>query len=233
MWQLDRRLGSVIPAGSRRYEVRRWFAAAVPMVLVWGCYTLLTSTDVLVLKYFRPAEEVAHYFAAAKVVGIAGMVYFAVAASAAHRFTAYHVAGDSKGLATFSMSTVRWVFWLSLFISVTILALGRPLLSLFGDDFVSAYPVMAILTLGVLARASVGPAERLLMMLGYHRACLCAYLAALGSNLAGCLLLAPAWGAIGVALATVGGFVVESALLFAIAKRGPGLHMFVLHPRRK
>jgi O-antigen/teichoic acid export membrane protein len=161
------------------------------------------------------------------------MVYFAVAASAAHRFTAYHVSGDHEGLTAFAASTVRWVFWLSLFLSVGILALGQPVLLLFGEDFVSGYPVMAILTVGMLARASVGPAERLLTMLGHQRACAFAYVAAFAFNLGTCLLLAPAYGAIGAAVATAGGFVVESVLLFVIAKRGLGLHMFVWRPRTK
>ena len=37
-----------------------------------------------------------------------------VAASAAHRFTTYQVAGDRAGLEAFAASTVRWIFWLSL-----------------------------------------------------------------------------------------------------------------------
>jgi O-antigen/teichoic acid export membrane protein len=57
--------------------------------------------------------------------------------------------------------------------------------------------------------------------------------AAFAFNLGSCLLLAPAYGAIGAAVATAGGFVVESILLFAIAKRGLGLHMFVWGPRSK
>jgi O-antigen/teichoic acid export membrane protein len=111
--------------------------------------------------------------------------------------------------------------------------LGQPVLMLFGEDFVSGYPVMAILTIGMLARASVGPAERLLSMLGYQRACAFVYVAAFAFNLGTCLLLAPAYGALGAAAATAGGFVIESALLFTIAKRGLGLHMFIWRPRTK
>jgi O-antigen/teichoic acid export membrane protein len=233
MFQLDRRLRAIVPPGPKRYETRRWLATALPMIFVWGLYTLLTSTDVLVLKHFRAADEVAHYFAAAKVIALVSMVYFAVAASVAHRFTAYHVSGDRDGLAAFAASTVRWVFWLSLLLSAGILVLGQPVLMLFGEDFVSGYPVMAILTIGMLARASVGPAERLLSMLGYQRACAFVYVAAFAFNLGTCLLLAPAYGAIGAAAATAGGFVIESALLFAIAKRGLGLHMFIWRPRPK
>ncbi|MCC6710534.1 MAG: polysaccharide biosynthesis C-terminal domain-containing protein [Gammaproteobacteria bacterium] len=231
--QLDRRLRRVIPPGPRRYAPALWIKVALPMVLVWGLYTLLTSMDVLVLKYFRSAEEVAHYFAAAKVLALVAMVHFAASASTAHRFSAYHMAGDRDGLAAFAATTVRWVFWISLVVSLALLSIGRPVLRLFGPEFESGYPVMAILALGMLARASVGPIERLLGMIGHQRVCAVAYVGALAVNFSACLLLAPPYGAMGAAVATTAGFVVESILLFVIAKRYAGLHMFIWSPARQ
>jgi O-antigen/teichoic acid export membrane protein len=231
MLQLDRGLRKVVPRGPKRYEIRRWLITAFPMILVWGLYTLLTSTDIIVLKHYRPAHEVAHYFAAAKLLALISMIYFAVAASAAHRFTTYHVTGDRDGLADFAARTVGWIFWLSLALTLVILAAGRPLLMLFGDEYVAAQPVMAILAVGMLARASVGPAERLLTMLGHQRVCAYAYIAAFAFNLGICILLVPDYGTIGAAIATAGGFVVESIALFIIVKRSLGLHMFVWRPR--
>jgi O-antigen/teichoic acid export membrane protein len=222
---LDRWLIQTVPSGGRAYDVGGWFAISLPMITVWGLYTLLTTTDVLVLRQFRPAEEVAHYYAAAKTLTLVTFVYFAVAASAAHRFTAYHVAGDHHGLAAFAAKSVRWIFWPSLAATVLVLVLGKPLLWLFGPSFVGAYPVMFVLAVGLLARAAIGPAERLLTMVGQQRVCALAYAAAFAVNLTGCLLLAGPLGGIGVAIATSAAFVVESALLYWIAKSRLGLHL--------
>jgi O-antigen/teichoic acid export membrane protein len=230
--QLHRKLKTVVAPGPKRYEIKHWLGTALPIILVWGLYTLLTSTDVLLLKQFRPEAEVAHYYAAAKVLALVSIIYFAVAAATAHRFTDYHVAGDRDGLVQFTASTVRWVFWPSLALSILIMALGWPLLMLFGPDFVAGYPVLLILAVGMIARASVGPAERLLTVLGYQRACAVAYTVAFAFDIGACLLLAPVYGAEGAAMATAGAFVVESALLFVIAKRGLGLHLFIWRPRK-
>lgn len=230
--QLNHKLKAVADVGPKRYETRRWLATAFPMILVWGLYTLLTSVDVLLLKQFRPEQEVAHYYAAAKILALVSFIYFAVAAATAHRYADYHVAGDHEGLALFATSTVRWVFWPSLALSLFIIAFGHPLLRLFGPDFVAGYPVIVILAVGQLARAAVGPAERMLNMLGYQRPCAAVYAAAFAFDIVACLVLAPRYGAIGAAGATAGAFVVESLLLFAIAKRGLGLHMFVWTPRK-
>lgn len=230
--QLDRRLKATVTPGRRTYDVRQWLGTSLPIILVWGMYTLLTSTDVLVLKQFRPAEDVAHYYAAAKTLALISMIHFAVAAASAHRFTAYHVAGDREGLAAFAAETVRWVFWPSLAVSLFVIALGRPVLMLFGPSFVAGYPIMAILAVGQLARASIGPAERLLNMLGQQRICAMAYAVAFAFNIVACIVLAPAYGGIGAACATAGAFVVECVLLFAIARRKLGLHMFIWRPRQ-
>ena len=53
--------------------------------------------------------------------------------------------------------------------------MGRPLLSLFGPRFVDGYHLMFILAVGLMARAAVGPVERLLNMLGEQRACAAVY----------------------------------------------------------
>ena len=172
----------------------------------------------LVLQQFRPADEVAHYFAASKTLTLVTFVYFAIAASAAHRFAAYHVAGDREGLASFVAVTIRWMFWPSLAAMVLILALGKPMLWLFGPGFVDAYPVMFVLAIGLLARAAIGPAERLLTMVGQQRICALAYACAFAVNLTGCIVLAKPYGGIGVAIATSSAFVVELALLFLIAQ---------------
>jgi O-antigen/teichoic acid export membrane protein len=228
---VERRLGAAVPVGRKTYDTRLWLNTALPIVLVWGMYTLLTSTDVIVLKIFRPAEEVAHYYAAAKTLALVSIVQYAVAAASAHHFTAYHVAGDRAGLVAFAAGTVRWVFWPSLAGCLAMLILGKPVLALFGAGFRDGYPVIAVLAIGQLARACVGPAERLLNMLGQQRTCALAYAAAFAVNLLGCFLLAPMFGGIGVASATAAAFVVESALLFLIARRRLGLHMFIWRPR--
>ena len=113
------------------------------MIAVWGIYTALTTTDVLVLQQFRPADEVAHYYAASKTLTLVTFVYFAVAASAAHRFAAYHVAGDRDGLESFVVVTIRWIFWPSL---VAMLAIGLYLLSLIGAIRIFHWVVLLLIT---------------------------------------------------------------------------------------
>jgi O-antigen/teichoic acid export membrane protein len=226
LWLVDRRLKSVVAPGPRVYEIKRWFGTALPIILVWSFYTMLCYADVLVLQQFRPPQEVGYYYAAVKTLMLVGFIHFSMSAAVAHRFTALHVAGDEAELKAFVTRSARWTFWPSLAATLVMLALGKPILWLFGPDFVAGYTFMLILSVGLLARAAVGPAERLLNMLNQQRICAAIYATAFSVNAGLCVALAPTYGGTGAAFATSVAIVIESALLFVVAKRRLGLHSF-------
>lgn len=227
LFVLHRRLARNVPAGAKASDAKTWMGIALPIVTVWVFFTLLAYTDVLVLQQFRAPEEVGIYYVAAKTLALAAFVHFSIGVAVAHRFSEYNVTGDRVRLAAFVAGAIRWTFWPSLAAIVAVLAFGRALLWLFGPAFVAGYPLMGILSIGLLARASVGPAERLLNMLGEQRACALVYGAAFAVNIAACLVLIPPFGATGAAIATAGALVVESLLLFLTIRRRLGIHSFI------
>ena len=227
LFLLNRRLRTTVATGPKVYAVKTWLATSVPIFLVESFYLLLAYTDILVLEQFRGPQEVAIYYAAAKTLALVAFVNFSVSAAVAHRFAEYHVAGDRERLSQFLAQSIRWTFWPSLAAIALVLAMGKPFLWLFGREFLSGYPIMFVLAVGLLARAAVGPVERLLNMLGQQNICATVYAAAFVMNLAGCLLLIPRYGGMGAALATATALVVESILLFIVTKRRLGLHVFV------
>lgn len=229
---LYRGLRGKVPAGPRHYEPRLWVKTSLPIFMVEAFYLLLTYVDILALEHFRAPDEVASYYAAARILAIVAFVYFAIAGATTHKFTEYHVAGDPKRLAAFFAETVRWTFWPSLAACAAILACGWPLLSLFGEKFTAAYPVMFILAIGMLARASIGPAERLLNMLGQQNVCAAIYAGAFVANLVGCLVLIPRFGIEGAAAALSFALVAESILLYLVTRQRLGIHAFIVGGRK-
>jgi O-antigen/teichoic acid export membrane protein len=225
---LDRRLKAKVPEGPKQYETKIWFATSIPIFVVEGFYLLLTYVDILALEHFRSPDEVAVYYAGARLLAIVAFVYFAIAGATTHKFTQYHISGDKQRLASFFAETIKWTFWPSLLACALILAFGRPLLGLFGASFVSGYDVMFILAVGMLARAAVGPAERLLNMLGERKQCAFIYAAAFAINLVLCVILIPRLGIEGAAMATSSALLAESILLYFVAKRRLGFHVFIM-----
>jgi O-antigen/teichoic acid export membrane protein len=89
---------------------------------------------------------------------------------------------------------------------------------------------LVILAASLIARAAVGPAERVLNMSGEQRVCAVIYALALAINLAGAFLLAPRFGANGVAVAIAVAIASESIMLFFVARRRLGLYLFIWRP---
>ena len=89
-----------------------------------------------------------------------------------------------------------------------------------------------MLVVGIVARATVGPAESVLTMSGQQNACAIAYGITLVLNVSLNATLIPTYGLMGAACATTAALCFEAAALYALVLRRLGLHMFVLHAHR-
>jgi O-antigen/teichoic acid export membrane protein len=225
MLVLNRRLSRHIEAGPKAYDVRGWLAISLPILLVESFYLLLSYTDVLVLQQFRPSDEVGIYFAVVKTLALVSFIHYAMSATTAHRFAEYNALGDKARLSAYVAHAINWTFWPSLAATMALLAFGKPLLWLFGPQFVLGYDIMFIAAIGLVVRAAIGPVERLLNMLGHKHICAVAYALAFAMNVALCVALVPRYGGHGAAAATSFSLTFETALLFWIVRRRLGLHV--------
>jgi O-antigen/teichoic acid export membrane protein len=224
---LNRRLRAHIEPGAKAYDFRGWLAVSLPILLVEGFYQLLSYTDVLVLQQFREPEEVGVYFAVVKTLALVSFIHYAMSATTAHRFAEYHATGDSARLSAYVTHAIKWTFWPSLAATLALLACGKPLLWLFGPQFVVGYDIMFIAAIGLVVRAAIGPVERLLNMLGHQHICALAYALAFAMNVVLCVTLVPRFGGHGAAAATSISLVFETVLLFWIVRKRLGLHVLV------
>jgi O-antigen/teichoic acid export membrane protein len=225
---LNRRLGGHLTPGPKAYDFRGWLRTSLPILLVESFYLLLSYTDVLVLQQFRSSQEVGVYFAVVKTLALVSFIHYAMSA---HRFTEYHAAGDKARLAAYVGHAIQWTFWPSLAATVILLALGKPLLWLFGPQFVGGYDIMFIAAIGLVVRSAIGPVERLLNMLGHQHICALAYALAFAMNLALCVMLVPKFGGYGAAAATSLSLTFETVLLFWIVRNRLGLHVLAFGKR--
>jgi O-antigen/teichoic acid export membrane protein len=190
---------------------------------------MLLNVDVLILAFFVPPDQVGIYFAVTKTLVLGAFVAFAVGAAVAHRYAEYHVSGDRERLQAFVLQSAQWTFWPTLAAVALMVLLGRPFLALFGPSFVEGYPLMLILSLGVLLRAAVGPTDRLLAVLGEQTVLARLILATLLVAIALHVLLVSLYGVTGAAIAVALTTLVEGGLLAWAAHRRLGLKVGVWH----
>lgn len=215
---LASRLGRDVPAGPVECDLRGWLGTSLPLLAITFSEILLQTTDVLVLSQSMAPGDVAVYFAAAKTMSLVMFIHYAVGSAMARRLAALHARNDRDGLARAVREAVNWTFWPSLAAALAILLLGKPLLGLFGPQFADGYPVMLILAAGLMARASTGPAELILNMLGQQRGAAGIALAVTVFNVVLNIILVPALGMMGAAIATATSLL-AAAVLNAILAR--------------
>jgi O-antigen/teichoic acid export membrane protein len=227
-FHLGRRLAPDISQGPKRVELNTWLAISMPMLLVDGFLQLITSADVIMVSFFQDPDKVGVYFAASKTLALVHFVYFAVRAASAHRFSSFTHNQDQKGLASYVRQATHWTFWPSLAAGAVLLLIAPLLLRLFGNGFESGYELIALLMIGVLARASVGPADALLTMTGHQKTCAGIYGATFVLNVLLNLILIPLLGLAGAAIATSCAILFEATALALAAKRKLNITTFVL-----
>jgi len=225
---LNVKLEKTVPSVKPVYRLKNWFFIALPIFLVESFYVLLTSIDVLFVSVLMQPEDTAVYYASTKILALVHFVYFAVRAAASHRYSSYHASRNFDELRNYVGKSIAWTFWPSLLLGVFMVVTGKYFLLLFGADFVSGTSFLYILVIGIVIRASVGPAESLLVMTNNQKSCAWVYILALFVNVTLNLSLIPVYGLEGAAIATTIALMFESAALFLIVKRKLNLHAFII-----
>jgi O-antigen/teichoic acid export membrane protein len=224
---LNRRMSGDLPKGPATRPPDFWLKTSLPLLAITGSELLLQNTDVLVVSYFLTPSDAGTYFAAAKTMALVMFVHYAVGSAVANRLSALNARGDDAALKMAVRDAVRWTFWPSLAAAAAILALGYPLLMLFGPQFTAGYPVMFVLVLGFLGRAAMGPSEFILNMLGQQRACAAVITSMALLNFVLNILLVPRFGIIGAAISGAVALVTGALLNTLVARRRLGLHIAV------
>jgi stage V sporulation protein B len=126
---------------------------------------------------------------------------------------------------------VTWLVFLAIFLAVALA--GAPVLALFGNAYVSAYPTLVTLAVGfLLLRANAGVLAVYFTSIGRPDIPMWVNGAGTCSNLLLNLFLIPRWGILGAALGSVGGCLVAKALFAAFFVRGKGSYWRELTLRR-
>lgn len=224
---LRRRVLDRIGPGPMQGPVSPWIKAALPMLLIEGFVFLILNTDVMVAGWFVPPDQVAIYYAAAKTLALVHFVSFAIRVATMHKIAQYHATGDRYRLDHTIADALRWTFWPSLALVIMLAIGGEWILSMFGEGFQDGKAFLAVLLVGVVMRASVGPAEGMLTMAGRQKTAAWIYGIVLCVNVTLNLALIPTVGLVGAAIATALSMALESLLLVLAVRRHFGMTSFI------
>lgn len=209
------------------FHTPHWFAISLNFLMIDGFRMLLDNTDVLMIGKLLDPHNVAVYFAAIRSGGLVAFVSFSMLAFAVPKFAEIHSTGSRQDLQKFVTEVIHLMFWPSLLAAVALACLGPFVLSLFGPDFAMGYPTMLVVLAGLVLRAATGPVEYLLNVTGHHRDTMKVYAVAAVASIGLNLLLIPAFGIIGAAIATYAAMLAGNVYLYILVKKRLGVSAFI------
>jgi O-antigen/teichoic acid export membrane protein len=150
------------------HSKRDWLATAIPLMALAGMYALLNDVDKIMLGLLSSVEEVGLYTVAARISTLLLFAMQAVEIVAAPMVAEFHATRSHNDFQGIVSRTAALVAALSMPLVLGILLLGKPLLSLFGAEFIAAYPALLFLIGGHTVALLAAPAGFLLTMTGYQ-----------------------------------------------------------------
>jgi O-antigen/teichoic acid export membrane protein len=207
----------------REYRTPEWFGTATLMTLGSSLMYLQGRTGVLVSGWFLVEQEVGTYAAVERLADAALLGVVAMNMLTAPQFSSLHARGQHCELRRHvrMAACVSTMFMLAVLLPMVVA--GRPLLRLFGDDFVAGYPVLLVLLASVGFNAMSGSVDFLLNMTGNQRVVLKILASALTVNLALSLILIPRFGIVGTAVASAASSLFWNGAMLVAARRRLGI----------
>ncbi|WP_165423556.1 oligosaccharide flippase family protein [Ktedonosporobacter rubrisoli] len=186
-----------------RYETKQWLGFAVPNFLTNTTDLVLDSVDTLLLASFNISSiALGQYAAAQKISGFIGMPLQALNTMFAPTIAELHAKGEQKKLEEMFKVVTKWAITFSLPIFGVAVLFASSLLSIQGQKFTEAWPLVIAFSAGNMVNVGTGSVGYMLMMTGHQKASFFNSLATFVLNLVLGWFLAGRYGAMGVAAAT-------------------------------
>jgi O-antigen/teichoic acid export membrane protein len=224
-WLLSRARPQELAGVTAEYCTRSWLASVFPLAATAGMQLINHHTDIVMLGLFRSAEEVGVY--RVSVVG-ASLVIFGlqiINMVVAPHFARLYSIGERDQLQRVVTASARIALFTALPAVLVFLLFGETLLQVvFGVEFARAYVPLTILAVGQLVNAGAGSVGYLLNMTGHERDTTRGVAIAAGMNVVLNVVLIPAFGMAGAAMATTASLVIWNVILWRAVRTRLGIN---------
>jgi O-antigen/teichoic acid export membrane protein len=195
------------------YPVRDIFSFASPLVLTVLVWSLVESSDAVLLGYFHGVESVAGFRAVLPLAQLNRVVAFAFGALYLPAASRLYARGEIARLSELYWQTAVWMAALSFPILLCTFSFARLTASLlYGTRYLDSVAVLSLVSLGYFINTALGFNGLTLKTFNKLRFTIGIDVAAVILNIGLNLLTIPRWGALGAAVGTCATLAVHNAL---------------------
>ncbi len=207
------------------YHNQKWLKSLLPFTLIGGAGILNSNIDILMLGYFRDAEEIGVYRVAMQGGALVVFGLQATNTVVASRFARLYAQNDMPRLQSVVISGARMALLFALPVALAFVFAGDRIAGwVFGVEFERAHWPLAILSLGQLVSAAFGSVGFLLNMTGNEAVVSKTLWQTVVLNTLLNLILIPTLGMVGAAIASAVSLSLWNALLFRYVRSRLGLN---------
>jgi O-antigen/teichoic acid export membrane protein len=190
-------------SGQRDHSERRaWMTSGFVYLLPLAVMSLIERLDVILVGTFVGTAEAGTYQIASRVAQMVGLAMVSVNALLGPMAAELIGQKDLAGLQRLLAHSVLLTCAFAALIALVLIVAGHQILLLFGPNFLAAEAAMEILAFGHVIQAGLGSAGGILALAGRNKEVVVAMIAALCGHVLMCVVLIPALGLTGAALAT-------------------------------
>lgn len=181
------------------YEVKSWLNSAAPLFFLNGAQIIIAQSPMVLIGLFGETRTVGFFNIAFRLSSL--LLYLPIAiGTVVSPMIARMFFNDEKAqlenlLKTATIITVCF----DIFLVIIFVIYGKPILSIFGHEYVDAYHVLVILVLGGLLDGALGNSSLLLSMANFEKIVAVGHGCAAFASIVISILVLPRFGYVGVA----------------------------------
>ena len=203
LYFLFRQLTTVARPEREHYESREWLSFASLNFLTTIIDTVLDSIDTILLAAFGVSNVLlGQYGAAIRISSFILMPLLTLNNIFAPTIAELHSQGESQKLEVMFKVVTKWSITFSLPIFLLTALFSPFLLGVSGPGFIPAWPLVIAFGVGSMINAGTGSVGYMLLMTGHQRLSFLNSIAAVIVNTVLGIILAPRYGAMGIAVST-------------------------------
>jgi len=189
------------PVRSAKHNMGEIFRFSVPLYLSQMVNQFSSNIETVVLGIFGIMSGVGVYTTALRLSLIGTVFHQSLQRIGVPMISDLYHAGQHEQLKRLYHATTKWDMAFNLPVFMTTLLFAKPLLSIFGNDFIVGASGMIILAFATMFNASTGFCGSMVSMTGRSKLTFANSVVCLVINILLDLLLIPRWGSLGAAIA--------------------------------
>lgn len=229
VYYLKRNEGHILAKTEKNKYKSNWSYAAILLFFQGFVAFLNIKFDILLLNEYCTKEEIAYYSMASKVAALMGLILITVNLVIGPEISRLYNQNNIKKLEILLSRSIKLTFILTIPVALFLGIFGQFILSLYGEAFVVAYPVLIIFIFVALVNVGAGSVGNILNMTGYEKHVFYGVLISLIINIILNFTLIPFLGIIGAAISTGTAIIVWNLILWWFVKQKIGINSSIFN----